>query len=87
MNNPSKNSVMSKSKEHKPDYKKTFFEDCLNNKGIPISQMARVMQKYGYFYDCENGVYRVYDSYEWNMRKEFQKNIQPLVESIMNQLL
>lgn len=75
------------SKEHKPDYKKTFFEDCLNNKGIPISAMAKVLSRYGYFYDCENGKYRVYNSYEWGVRREFRKNIQPLFESILDQLL
>ena len=74
-------------RNHKPDYKKTFFEDCLNNRGVPISAMAKVIQKYGYFYDYENGKYRVYDSYEWGMRKEFQKSIQPIVESIVSQLL
>ena len=84
--NISMNDVSLMPKEHKPDYKKTFFEDCLNNKGVPISAMARVIQKYGYFYDYENGRYYVYDSYEWGLRKEFRKNIKPLFDTMLKNL-
>lgn len=74
-------------KRNKPDYKKTFFEDCLNNKGVPISGMARLIQKYGYFYDYENGRYYVYDSYEWDLRKQFNKEIKPIFDAMLKNLL
>lgn len=70
----------------KLDYKKSFFERELNENKKPISAMSKLMQKFGYFYEYENGRYYVYTSQEWRVKKEFDATVKPLfIQLLENQ--
>ena len=74
-------------KKEKPDYKKSYFEKMLNDGKHSLTSVRKRMNDLGYFYEFENGQYHVYDSYEWKIKKEFSKTVQPLFDQIISGLL
>lgn len=71
----------------KPDYKKSYFEKLLNDGNHSLTSLRKRMNDLGYFYEYENGMYHVYDSYEWKIKREFSSTVQPVFEQIIKDLL
>ena len=66
------------------DYKKLFFEKQLNKhkSDANVNRLYKVMRRYGYHYELDNGHYYVYTSYEWKVKKHFDTTIAPMLECL-----
>lgn len=67
--------------QNKLDYKKTYFEKKLNDSKVSKNSLYRIMKQFGYHYECENGHYYVYSSYEWKVKQEFDHTVKPLFDT------
>ena len=68
---------------HKPDYKKSYFETRLNQSKVPIKSLLRSMQQFGYHYEYEDGRYYVYNDYEWKVKQKFDQTIKPMLSLLV----
>ncbi len=61
-----------------------FFEKQLNRhkSEVNITRLYKVMRKYGYHYEYEDGHYYVYTSYEWKVKKHFDNTIAPMLRCL-----
>lgn len=67
----------------KHDFKKTFFEEQLNKNPHLASGLMRRMLQYGYHCEYENGRYYVYNSYEWDIKKQYEEAAKSILDHLL----
>lgn len=64
------------------DYKKSYLEKRLSNNSISKNVACSLISKLGFRYEYEDGKYYVYNSYEWDVKKRFDREIAPMLKSL-----
>lgn len=72
--------------QHKVDYKKSFFEKELNKHHVDsnVLRLYKVMRRFGYHYEIDNGRFYVYTAHEWSVKKKFDKEIKPILQQLFS---
>ena len=65
------------------DFKKSFLEKRLSSRPIPNNVASSMISKLGYKYEYEDGKYYIYNSYEWDVKKRFDKEVAPLLKALV----